>query len=84
MNSNRNGWDSTKRAKTLYFRRVSFTENRNPYRSNHQRCSMKKGVIRIFVKFTGNSCDRASFLIKLQALGLQFYQKRDSGPRVFL
>ena len=52
---------------------VVFPLLRIEIRSNHQRCSMKKGVIRIFVKFTGNSCDRASFLIKLQALGLQFY-----------
>ena len=41
-------------------------------RSN-QRCSMKKDVLKIFTKFTGNTCATDSFLIKLQALGLQLY-----------
>ena len=31
-----------------------------------------------------NTCARVSFLIKLQAWGLQLYQKRDSGTGVFL
>ena len=33
----------------------------------------KKGVLKIFAKFTGNTCARVSFLIKLQASGLQLY-----------
>ena len=32
----------------------------------------------------GNTCARVSFLIKLQALGLQLYQKRDSGTGAFM
>ena len=36
---------------------------------------MKIGVLRNFTKFTGNTCARVSFLIKLQVLGLQFYLK---------
>ena len=34
------------------------------YRSSHQRCSMKKGVLRNFGKFTGKHLCRASFLIR--------------------
>ena len=33
---------------------------------------MKISVLRNFTKFTGNTCARVSFLIKLQVLGLQF------------
>ena len=36
---------------------------------SHRRCSVKKGVLRKFAKFTGKTCARGSFLIKLQALG---------------
>ena len=53
-------------------------------RSNHRRCSVKKGFLRNFVKFTGKTCARVSFLLKLQASDLQLYLKRDSGTGVFL
>ena len=33
----------------------------------------KKGVIKNFAKFTGNTCVGVSFLTKLQVLGLQLY-----------
>ena len=33
----------------------------------------KKAVLKNFTKFTGNTCTRVSFLIKLQACGLQIY-----------
>ena len=36
------------------------------YWNSHQRCSMKKGVLRNFAKFTGNTCARAVFLWSLQ------------------
>ena len=40
------------------------------FRSSHRRCSVKKGVLRNFVKLTGKYlCQNISFLIKLQALG---------------
>ena len=41
----------------------------NTSRSSQQRCSVKKGVLRNFAKFTGivNACARVSFLIKLHA-----------------
>ena len=35
-------------------------------RRSHQRCSVRKGIQRNFKKFTGNTCARVSFLIKLQ------------------
>ena len=48
------------------------------------KCSIKK----VFLKISQNSqeytCARASFLIKLQALGPQLYLKRDSGTGAFL
>ena len=37
-------------------------------RSSHLRCSVRKGVLRNFTKFTGKHLFRVSFLIKLQAL----------------
>ena len=40
------------------------------FRSSHQMCSVKKGVLRNFAKFTENTCDRVSFLIKVAGLGL--------------
>ena len=43
---------------------------------------------KVFLKISQNSQEstfaRVSFLIKLQALGLQLYEKRDSGVAVFL
>ena len=38
-------------------------------RSSHQRCSVRKGVLRNFSKCTGKHRVRVSSLIKLQALG---------------
>ena len=51
-----------------------WTVKRSSSRSSHRRCSMKKGVLRNFSKFTGkNTCARFSFLIKLETWGLQLY-----------
>ena len=36
------------------------------FRSSHQRCSIKKGVLREFAKFTGKGLCLSLFLIKLQ------------------
>ena len=44
----------------------------------------KKGVLKNLAKFMGKQLARVSFLIKLLALGLQLYYKRDSGTGVFL
>ena len=47
-------------------------------------CSVKKGVLRNFTKFTENTCAKVSSLIKLQGWDLQLYLKRDSVTCVFL
>ena len=41
------------------------------YRSIRPEVFCRKGVLRNFSKFTGNTCTRSSFLIKLQAWGLR-------------
>ena len=51
-------------------------------RSSHRRCTVKKGVVRNFVKFTGKHLCRGLFLIKLQAWGLQLY-KKETPAQVF-
>ena len=50
------------------------------FRSHHKRRSIKKGVLRNFVKLTGKHLLQTLF----QASGLQFYYKRDSGTGVSL
>ena len=47
---------------------VPFGPQGRCFRSNHRRCSVKKGVLRNFLENSQEStCARASFLIKLQA-----------------
>ena len=46
---------------------AAFLVYRTHNRSMHQRCSLTKGILRNFTKFTGNTCARVSFLINLQA-----------------
>ena len=46
-----------------------------PNRSNHRRCSVRKGVLRNFTKFTESTCARVSFLINLQAQPCNFIEK---------
>ena len=53
------------------------------HRSSHQRCSMKKGVLRNFAKFIGKYLCQSLFFFDKDA-GLQLYLKRDSGTGVFL
>ena len=62
----------------------NFDKQLNQYRSSHQRCSIKKVFLEISQMSQKNICARVSFSIKLQALGLQLYLKRDSGTDVFL
>ena len=52
--------------------RQNFTLHDALIRRSHQRCSEKKGVLRNFVKFTGNHLCQSLFLIKLQAWGCEF------------
>ena len=44
----------------------------------------QKGVLEISQNSQENSCARVSLLIKLQASGLQLYQKGHSGTGVFI
>ena len=41
---------------------IRYFENK----SSHRRCSVRKGALRNFAKFTGKTCARDSFLIKMQ------------------
>ena len=49
-----------------------------------QRCSVKKVFLEISQNSQENPCARVSFLITLQASGLQLYLKRGSGTGAFL
>ena len=49
---------------------------------HHQRCSVGKGVLRNFAKFTGKHPCQVSFLIKLQACN--FIKKEGLATGVFL
>ena len=42
-------------------------------RSNHQRCSIKKGVLRNFTKFTGKYLCQSLFFNKVVGSSLQLY-----------
>ena len=67
-----------------YLRLCQASMNR-AFRNSRRRCSVRKTVLRNFAKFTGKHlCQRVSFLMKLQASGLQLYEKRNSGKGVFL
>ena len=47
-----------------------------------QRCSVKMLFLKILRNSQENTCARVSFLVELQASGLQLYLKRDSGTGV--
>ena len=49
-----------------------------------QKFSVKEVFLEISQNSQENTCARVSFLIKMQALSLQLYLKRDSGTGVFL
>ena len=53
-------------------------------RSRRLEVFCEKGVLKSFAKFTGKHLRQSLFLIKLQTLGLQIYEKRVSGTGVFL
>ena len=42
-------------------------------RSSHRRCSVKKGVLRNFAKFTGKHLCQSLFFNKVAGLGLKLY-----------
>ena len=64
------------------FRFVYLYIGYNLYRSSHQRCSMKKGVLRNFAKFTGKHLYQSLFLTKLQASGLWRAQRPEESVTV--
>ena len=45
------------------------------YRSSHRRCSIRKGVLRNFAKFTRNHLCQSPFFNKVAGPGLQLYLK---------
>ena len=45
--------------------------------SSHRTCSVRKDVLRTLAKFTGKHLCQSLFLIKIQASGLQLYQKEN-------
>ena len=62
---------------TRYFTsafQACYTRTKSSYskaRSSHQKCSIKKGILRIFVTFTGKHLRQSLLLIKLQGSGLE-------------
>ena len=54
------------------------------YRSSHRRCSVRKGVLRNFAKFTGKNLCLRLFFNKITGLRAATLLKRDSGTGVFL
>ena len=55
------GFDNVEsNSKTTFHQRHS-----SDYRNNHRSCSLKKGVLKNFVKFAGKSLCQSLFLIKL-------------------
>ena len=57
---------------------------RHYYRSSHQRCSMKKGVLRNFAKITGKHLCQSLFFDRVAGLRPATLLKRDSATDVFL
>ena len=53
------------------------------YRSSHQRCSMRKGVLRNFAKFTGKHLGQSLFFNKVVGLRPAALLKRRLWPRCF-
>ena len=68
----------------FYCQQVSFNPNNHKIdRSSHQRCSVKKDVLKNLQNSQENTCPRVSFLIKLQAsCQSPFFNKVDTS--VFL
>ena len=48
-----------------------------------QTCSVKKVLLEISQNSQENTCASVSFLIKLQSLGLQLYEKKETLAQVF-
>ena len=73
------------RCSALFYKIISSLQQRQQsFRSSRPEVLCKQGVLEISQNSHENTCARVSFLIKLQAWGLQIYLKRDSGTGVFL
>ena len=53
------------------------------YRSSHQRCSVKKGVLRKLTKFTGKHLCQSHFLNKVTAIRPETLLKKETLTQVF-
>ena len=53
------------------------------YRSSHQRCSVKKGVLRNFTKFTGKHLRQSLFFNKIAGLRPATLLKKETLAQVF-
>ena len=53
------------------------------WRSSHQRCSVRKGVVGNFGKFTEQHLCQSLLFNKVAGLNLQLYWKRDPGTGIF-
>ena len=72
-------WEPSQKSKMELFVKLATGHQR----CSHQRCSVKKGVLKIFANLTGRYVLQ-SLLIKLQALKPATLCKRDSNTGVFL
>ena len=71
---------NTFKQRLFHFLLVSLLFTWKTCRSSHRRCSVRKGVLRNFTKFTGKRLCWFSFLIKLQALN---FIKKENLTQVF-
>ena len=69
--------DSEKQNICIFF--VSLLNVWSRDRSSRPECSVKKGVLRNFAKFTRKRLCQSLFFNKIAGWGLQLYLKRDSG-----
>ena len=59
----------------FFFRSVQFTFAKITDRSSHQRCSIKKGVLRNFAKFTGKHLYQSLFFNKAAGLKKRLWHR---------
>ena len=53
-------------------------------RSRHRRCSLKKGVLKSFAKFTGKHLCQSLFFNKVEKFFKKLFHQRDSVTGAFL
>ena len=68
----------------LFLIRKIFSWSIARFRSSHQRCSVRKGVLRNLAKVTGKHLCQSLFFNKVAGLRPAALSKRDSGTGVFL